>query len=197
MSALQGTKTMEEAARFVGCSAPLIHQRAAGEPEIASAITNQKQELEQKIAEALITLRGNLTRVAEEVGLESYQSVRYHIARSIYLTQVFNAARERVVDRAEDNVFDAVEDGNLNYSWKLLQTLGKDRGYTERREVDSHVVHETRNAKTSDLIGLLDQMASADPNLVEAQFSDLGDEERGLLAEALAEATPGEEENEL
>ena len=92
-----------------------------------------------------------------------------------------------MIDRAEENVFAAVEQGDLTYSWKVLQTLGKDRGYTERRELDATVTHTLDAASTGSLVQLLDRLAATYPEAVEAEFSELSDEDRAELSELVEE----------
>ena len=189
VAALKETLTVEDAGRLLGCSAPSFRYRAKEDDSIALAIKEQKDLKEASIAEALMVHKGILSKVAETLGFSSGMAVRYHIARSPPLTQVFDAVRDGVVDLAEDNIFNAVETGDLRYSWKVLTTLGKDRGYTERKEINSNVVHSTKNASSSDLVGILNGMANTDPNVIEAEFETLEPEERALLAEALQDHT--------
>jgi len=189
VAALKETLTVEDAGRLLGCSAPSFRYRAKEDDSIALAIKEQKDLKEASIAEALVVHKGILSKVAEALGFSSGMAVRYHIARSPHLTQVFDAVRDGVVDLAEDNIFSAVETGDLRYSWKVLTTLGKDRGYTERKEINSNVVHSTKNASSSDLVGILNGMANTDPNVIEAEFETLAPEERALLAEALQDHT--------
>ena len=170
INALTGTRTLEQAAGVIGCSAPAR---------------------ESDIAEAIIDCKGILSKVAQRVGLGSGAAVRHHIARNPRLRDLFNEAREKVVDTAEDNVFEAVEEGNLAYSWKVLQTLGKDRGYTERKEIESQQVHSIDEASTDQLIAALNQAASR-PEAIEAEFSDISPESQKLVMEALTEAAPPE-----
>jgi len=180
---------MEQAASIVGCSAPAIAARAKQDVEVKQAIRDQERSREDDLAQAIMDCKGTLTKVAERVGLGSGAAVRHHIARNPRLREVFNSARERVIDTAEDNVFQAVEEGNLAYSWKVLQTLGKDRGYTERREVEQQHVHSVDQASTDKLIEALNA-AAAMPEAIEAEFRELSPESHSLVMEALAEAAP-------
>ena len=133
IQALEQTMTVEEAADKIGCSAPSLRNRAKEEVEVKVALQGQSKNRENILAEAIIANKGVLSKVADTVGMGSAQAVRYHITRSPALQQVMADSRERIIDTAEDNIFRAVESGDKAYSWKVLQTLGKDRGYTERR----------------------------------------------------------------
>jgi|TARA_R100001530_G_scaffold111361_2_gene78498 hypothetical protein len=183
--------TVEQAAALAGCSAPLIHHRAKKDPAVQAAVDAQGEELTAQIADALIQHNGKLAKVAKQLGMSSPQAVRYHVIRSPVLLEVWNEARENMVDTAEDNIFSAVEQGDLGYSWKVLQTLGKQRGYTERKEIDKTVVHSLDQATTGSLVGLLNKLASTHPDAVEAEFSELTDEERLVLGEAIEAEAAG------
>ncbi len=69
--ALTDTRTMEQAASLVGCSAPAISARAKQDVEVKQAIREQERARENDIAEAIIECRGILSKVAEKVGLGS------------------------------------------------------------------------------------------------------------------------------
>ncbi len=185
ISALAESKTIEQAANLVGCSAPAIQARAKKEVEINRAIHEQTVAREMAIALAIKQADGVLTEVAKIVGLDSAAAVRYHIIRSPRLREAFEEARYKVVDSAEMNLFQSVYKGNLDSSWKILKTLGKDRGYTERREVDSVVTHEVSRTSSANLVDLLDSLAQKDPELVEAEFEVLAPEDRAYLHRAL------------
>ena len=187
IEALQQTMTVEDAATKIGCSAPSLRTRAKEEVEVKVALQAQGKQREYMLAEAIIANKGVLSRVADTVGMGSAQAVRYHITRSPALQQVMADSRERVIDNAEDNIFRAVESGDKAYSWKILQTLGKDRGYTERREVDQHVIHSVDQTSTEALVGVLDRLATSNPAAIEADFAVLNDEERKVLGEALSD----------
>jgi len=187
IEALQKTMTVEDAATKIGCSAPSLRTRAKEEVEVKVALQAQGKQREYMLAEAIIANKGVLSRVADTVGMGSAQAVRYHITRSPALQQVMADSRERVIDNAEDNIFRAVESGDKAYSWKILQTLGKDRGYTERREVDQHVIHSVDQTSTEALVGVLDRLATSNPAAIEADFAVLNDEERKVLGEALSD----------
>ena len=122
-----------------------------------------------------------------DVGLGSAAAVRYHIARNPHLQQVFGDSRDGILDTAEENVFAAVEQGSVDDSWKLLKTLGKNRGYAERKEVDTQITKTTIQASTGDLVAMLDRLAQMSPEAVEAEFEVLPEEDRSTLQQALSE----------
>ena len=185
IEALAESHDMADAAKKVGCSAPLLTARADIDPDVRAAIKKQEEDRVAAIATSILTNRGNVSKVALDLGYSSRQAVVYHIGRSAVLTEIMDSFREGIVDSAEDNIFGAVQNGDLTYSWKVLQTLGKNRGYTERKEVDQTVTHSLSAATSGALVGLLDRMANTHPEAVEADFSELSDEERLELSEAL------------
>jgi len=187
IQALKQSLTVEKAAGLIGCSAPLIHHRAKEDKDVAVAVSKQGRDKDEALATAISSYKGILSKVAPAVGLDSAASVRYHIGRNPYLQQVLQDSREGIVDKAEENVFEAVEQGSVDDSWKLLKTLGKNRGYAERREVESTVTTTSVEAKTSDLVAILDRLAQLNPTAVEAEFEVIPDEDREVLARALKE----------
>jgi hypothetical protein len=194
IQALAETRTMEQAAELLGCSAPSIGGRAKTDVGVKKALRKQEDTREAELAVAIMDCRGILSKVAPLVGLDSAAAVRYHIMRNPRLKAVFEESREKVVDTAEENIFQAVEEGNLSYSWKLLQTLGKDRGYTERREVEQQVTHKMDELSTEALIAALNEAAGSS-GAIEAEFRELPPEEVSLVREALEERAPEEVES--
>lgn len=190
LHALHTTFSLDDAARQLGCSAPSITYAAKHFPEVNAAIVNQQHLREERIAEALARHRGILSKVADELELGSPAAVRYHVFRNPRLRQIYDDSRERVVDRAEENVFTAVEQGSVRDSWQLLKTLGKDRGYTERHESDVRVEHSLDQAASATLVALLEHLAQSEPDAVEAEFSELPAEDRQLLERALSRSAP-------
>jgi len=194
VAALGATGTVTEAAALVGCSQPVIHERAKLDIAIRQAVRGQQERLDNAIAEAVLQHRGVLSRVAAEPGLPGLDAIRSRISQNPLLARVYEEARYRVVDTAETNVFDQVQAGDYGASVFVLRTLGKDRGYTERREVEAQVMHSLDAATSEHLVGLLNQLAQAQPDLVEAEFAVLDEEEKKLLGQALEAAAPQEQE---
>jgi hypothetical protein len=198
IEALDKNRTIVEAADHIGCSAQYIQQRSKISWLVKKAIKDQGIRQEDDLARSIYFHKGILSRVAEEMGYKSAASVQYRIKQSVVLEEVYADARDRMVDKAQTNVFAAVEAGDLTYSWKLLQTLGKDLGYTEKRIVDSTVTHTLGEADNSSLVAILNKLAEMQPEAVEAEFSVLPEEDRELLHKALAAngATEDESANE-
>jgi hypothetical protein len=49
--------------------------------------------------------------------------------------EAYLAERERIVDMAEAEIIRAVQEGDRDAAWKVLKTLGRDRGYGEEPAV--------------------------------------------------------------
>jgi hypothetical protein len=186
IAALGETLTVERASQIAECTAPLIRHRAKSDAEVSRAILQQGRDRELLLAASIEKHRGILTKVAKDVGLDSTQAVRYHIARSERLQSVFEECRERILDLAEENIYEAVEEGDRMYSWKFLQTIGKDRGYVERREIEKSVSHSIDAASTEALKALLNDRAGVNPEEIEAVFEELEPEDQKLLSAVLS-----------
>lgn len=64
------------------------------------------------------------------------QTVENYVKRYPTVAQAVKEERQKTVDVAEGKLFDKLKTGE---SWAIqfiLKTLGKDRGYTERQEMD-------------------------------------------------------------
>ena len=182
VNALDSTETLSDAALLCNCSPSSITAVAKKSDAVATAIYTQSTRRDQIYGEAIKRNKGILSRAADDLGLPSVRSLSGHIARSDYLRDLMREQRFRIIDTAEANVFHDIEEGGLKSSWKMLITLGKDRGYTERREIDSAVTHSISTQSTSHLRSRLSSLQSEHPELVEAQFSELSPSDLNLLA---------------
>lgn len=88
----------------------------------------------QGAREALLKCHGNLLRAA--LVLKVDRSALYDfIDRNPGLHEVRKAAREALLDVAEDRLAYHIEGGDIRAITFYLKTQGKDRGYTERQEI--------------------------------------------------------------
>lgn len=191
VKALSETYTQAEAALLLNVSPGYLTLCSRKSGEVERAIRDQRDRQECRLASAIQECNGNLSKVADLVGMETPAAVRYHVMRNPRLRALWEGCRERVVDQAEENVFGAVQAGDLKMSWKLLQTLGKGRGYTERREIDARVLHQTDSLPTAKLVEMLDGAAEVQPEVLEAEYSILGEDDRRLLRQALSREVVG------
>jgi transposase-like protein len=109
---------------------------------------------EARAVEALTASLGNVSDAARHLGVSS-RTIHRWLAQHPHLRQLVDAERDRILDKAEQNVFEAVERGDLRASWFVLRTLGKDRGYAERTEVDQSVPTATQNIEAERLLTMV------------------------------------------
>lgn len=94
-----------------------------------------------QIKEALVEARGNLTEAAKFLVTKwdvscSRQYVKDACDKRPELLGFFDDLRQGFVDKAETNIFDAVMAGDLRVSVQVAMTLGKERGWSQKTEVE-------------------------------------------------------------
>lgn len=77
--------------------------------------------------------RGNISAIARSEG-EKRSTVKEYIDKTPELVQALSDWRQGIIDKSEDNIFLAVEKGDLASSKMVAATLGKDRGWVPREE---------------------------------------------------------------
>ena len=90
---------------------------------------------EKQIAKELVKCYGIVSQVARNLGVNRW-TIADHIKRSETLQGVCKQCRESFIDEGESALVTAVKN---NEGWAislLLKTLGKDRGYIEKKEID-------------------------------------------------------------
>ena len=116
---------------------------------------SQKKSLaaigEDRAIEALVSTRGNVSMAAEKLGVNRRTISRWMVQHP-HLRMLVSEQRDRLLDKAEENVFEAVMQRDLKMSMFVLRTLGKNRGYTERREVSQPTPRLIRNMPTDELV---------------------------------------------
>jgi hypothetical protein len=88
---------------------------------------------DEEFLEAIRKERGLVSRVADRLGC-AVPTVYLRMKNSPEIAAAVVEARTRIVDKAESNVFQRVEDGSIDDSKWILNTIGKDRGYATRTE---------------------------------------------------------------
>lgn len=99
----------------------------------------QKHTAKEIIA-AIENTGGIKQRVAQKLGIHRHTLYKYE-KQYPSVAQALKNEIERIIDKAESNVFKSIQEGDVEDSWKLLRYRGKDRGYMEKSE---HKVDETR-----------------------------------------------------
>jgi len=89
-----------------------------------------------KMIEAIKKNAGIIANIAMALGWRLSRDKVYRYIKKYHLENELENARQLLVDKAESNIVQAVSDGDLETSKFVLKTRGKDRGYTERAEIE-------------------------------------------------------------
>lgn len=89
----------------------------------------------EQVADALTRSKGLITVAARSLGCDP-MTVRNYMKRYVSVQRAKDEARTGIVDLAEVRFFQAIDDGQPWAVSMALKTLGKDRGYVERSEVE-------------------------------------------------------------
>jgi len=87
----------------------------------------------KRILKAIENSGGIKQKIAERLNVHRHTIDRYERLYPTVALALKNEV-ERVIDKAESNVFQSIQDGDVEDSWKLLRYRGKDRGYAEKSE---------------------------------------------------------------
>jgi len=123
------------------------------------ATTGSKSIGNGAYAEALTLARGRIYLAAQMLGVTG-SAVAYRIKQYPELAEIRDEARNQALDVAEDKLMDAINRGDPWAIKLFLTTVGKDRGYTEKVDIDSTVKHSGKiEHETSEVRSkLLDQL---------------------------------------
>jgi hypothetical protein len=92
-----------------------------------------------QLHEALLETRGNLSAAARYLAEKwdtpcTREYVRKRVKATPELLALVERMREEHIDQAEDNIFNAVHNGDYNASVLVVRTLGKERGWVPKEE---------------------------------------------------------------
>ena len=87
---------------------------------------------------ALAGAHGLVTPAAEALGIQR-STLYMRIQKNPSLRVVFDDARESMLDLAEQKLYDAIRSGDAWAVQFVLKTVGKNRGYCERRELAANI----------------------------------------------------------
>lgn len=97
-------------------------------------VTNPDSPIyEQDLLAAIMFTAGNYTKISELL-LRPRSEIKKLVENTPYIYDYCLESRESIVDIAEDNIFKLVRVGDKDISKFVLQTLGKERGYSTRAE---------------------------------------------------------------
>jgi DNA-binding XRE family transcriptional regulator len=103
-------------------------------------ITKPQKHTAKEIIAAIENTGGIKQRIAEKLGIHRHTLYKYE-KQYPSVAQALKMEVEKIIDKAESNVFKSIQEGDIEDSWKLLRYRGKDRGYVEKSE---HKVDEVR-----------------------------------------------------
>lgn len=98
------------------------------------AIAEQRHHSVEEVAEALLKSHGVVLAAARMLHM-SRQGVEKRIKESTTLQEVKAQSRESIVDMAETGLVKAIRDQDAWAIQFTLRTLGRDRGYADRKEI--------------------------------------------------------------
>lgn len=78
---------------------------------------------------------GIVSEIAKRVGCDWHTAKKY-VTEYVTVNKIFLAEKEGIIDLAEGKLIDAIKNGDMSAIKFYLTTIGKNRGYIERQEVD-------------------------------------------------------------
>lgn len=92
----------------------------------------------EQVIEAIQRHKGLLAPAARDLGV-SRSTIYNYVDRYKTIRKAMDDARETNLDFAESKLMQAVNNGNVTAIMFLLKTVGRNRGYVERQEVEASV----------------------------------------------------------
>ena len=89
----------------------------------------------EALKEAIKRYKGNVSEIAESLSV-SRQTVYNHLKEDEDMWSLLTDARENIIDFAESKLLKLIEQENAQVIMFTLKTLGKNRGYVEKSEID-------------------------------------------------------------
>jgi Bacterial regulatory protein, Fis family len=86
------------------------------------------------IVAALESARGILSKAAEALGIRRHQ-LEQALDADRYLHRILMDQINTMIDKAQENVMTAIDAGKYDASIFVLQTLGKEKGYSTKSEL--------------------------------------------------------------
>lgn len=124
---------------------------------------------------ALRMHRGSITDAAEELSVEP-PMLRRKINATPSLLKVCKDIKEQQVDKAEQALYDLVDDKNPQATIFVLKTLGKERGFTEKSTVELELGDRARSAAA-----LVESMRNGAKQLTQSEDDDVIDVEGTII----------------
>ena len=116
------------------------HQTATPFDEGCASVTHVTP-LKKEFLEKFFGLVGNVKKTCEAVGISRMTYYRWRREDEYFEKEsdyIKDAARQSIIDDAEDGLREGVEAGNMTAIIFTLKTIGKERGYIERTETETY-----------------------------------------------------------
>jgi len=117
----------------------------------------------EQVASALTQTRGMITLAAQMLHCD-YNTIRRYIKNYPTVAQAQVDARAVMVDAVELKLYDSIMRGDTTAAIFFLKTQAKDRGYTERLEIDMRYVP---------MVKQIEQLAAAHGTSAGDLFNDI------------------------
>ncbi len=117
----------------------------------------KKRPSPEEIADTYYRNAGNLTQTAKALGYTRETLYQWR-NKNEKLDRLLREREEALIDDVESLAFRKMKEGDTTMLIFFLKTKGKDRGYTERREVDmkASVVTAVSRLEAKDIIAKLE-----------------------------------------
>jgi len=92
------------------------------------------EHTDEQILEAIKGSECNISEIAQRLGVSWYTG-KERINRNEITKRAFQDEREATKDLAEKTVLKSIKNGNTQDAKWWLSTIGKDRGFTEKQEI--------------------------------------------------------------
>ena len=107
----------------------------------------------EQVIEAIIEAHGILTVAAQKLGVNR-MTVYNYCQRYPTIQKALDDEREKWIDLAEGQLIRAVNKGSIPAIMFFLKTVGRNRGYVERQEIEHgeitlRIVRDGTNSKSS------------------------------------------------
>lgn len=129
-------------ASYLGCAPGTVYSYLRKYPELKAAyeavkggaVLERTQHSREAVESAIAGSWGNKAAIAEKLQV-SRQTVDNYLVRWPDLGPLMEAERDHIVDKAENKLMSAVDAGDMRGILFVLETQGKNRGWSKRTEL--------------------------------------------------------------
>lgn len=91
----------------------------------------------ESLLKAIISSKGIVTNICKGLQI-SRQAFYERVNKDEELLEALQDSREEIIDFAETKLIELIRNGNASAIFFYLKTVGKDRGYIEKQEIDQN-----------------------------------------------------------